>query len=207
MRIDFVKYCIIRSVQLPFFHKQAFCASCLFKGGHLTVPKSPICASGSTRKGMPLVLAIFWFGGLLCGVMCYCVSPTDTISLMCRTAMSPVSIVGMLNAVLIPFLLSALFTALSMTRMFIVICFLKAFLFSFVSLGILVNCGSGGWLLRYFLLFGDCTMLPLLYWYWMRAVTTPVRHRWVSCILICGVFVLATVLDYRVIAPSVRQIL
>ena len=161
---------------------------------------SPIYVRTNTRKETPLILAIFWLSGILFGVACYCVSPEDTVSLMCGIFAGPVSIVGVLNAVFVPFLLSVVFIVLSMKRMLMVLCFFKAFLFSFVSVGILASCGYGGWLLRYFLLFGDCTMLPLLYWYWVHAFTGSAKHLWVSSFFTCCLFLLTTILDYRVIA-------
>lgn len=169
--------------------------------------KSPIYVRTDIRKEAPMVLAIFWLAGILFGAACCYVSTEDTVSLMRGICAGPVSIVGVMNAVFVPFLLSVVFIMLSMKRMLMVLCFLKAFLFSFVSVGILASCGSSGWLLRYFLLFCDCTMLPMLYWYWRRAFTGPAKHLWISSVFACCIILLTTVLDYRVIAPSVRQIL
>lgn len=156
------------------------------------------------HKGMPLILAGSWISGLLCGVFCYSVSSPEIIALMHRTPSCSVSIVGLLNAALIPFLLSAFFLAYSLPWIVTVICFWKAFLFSFVSAGFLTCFGSGGWLLRYILLFSDCTALPLLYWYWFRGVSTPSRlcRFTASAILFC-VFVFVAVLDYHIFAPIV----
>ena len=128
--------------------------------------KSRDCARTAARKGMLLILAICWINGIVFGVFCYSSSPTEVTSLMHRTLSCSVSIVGLLNAALIPFLLSALFMALSMPVMLFVLCFLKAFLFSFVSMGVLAYAGSGGWLLRYLFLFSDCVTLPVLFGYW-----------------------------------------
>lgn len=162
------------------------------------------CTRLDSRNGMPLVFALCWICGLLLGVFPYCFFSPETISLMHRTASCSASIVGLLNAALIPFLLSAAFAAFSMPWAIGGICLVKAFLFSFVSLGILVSSDTGGWLLRYFLLFCDCTALPLLYWYWLRSVSMPLGLYWLiitGAVLVALVFV--TVLDYRVIAPFV----
>ncbi|MDO5545243.1 MAG: hypothetical protein Q4F81_05400 [Eubacteriales bacterium] len=156
------------------------------------------------RKGMPFILAVCWISGVVCGVFCYWASSPEIISLMRRTPVCSVSIVGLLNAALMPFLLSAFIMVFSVPWMILGISFVKAFLFSFASMEILVNFGSGGWLLRYFLLFSDCAALPLLYWYWLRSVSMTRNLRWLvdTCIVLVAL-VMITVLDYRVIAPIV----
>lgn len=149
---------------------------------------------------MPILLAICWLLGLAFGVIFYGFSSVDTVSLMRRVAFSPVSIVGLQNAVLIPFLFSVLFAALSAKELLLVICFIKAFSFSFVSLGILMSAANCGWLLRYFFQFSDCTMLPLLFLYW-RCLWLPLTvSRRVITIFICCAFALAVALDYCIIA-------
>ena len=166
--------------------------------------KSRDCARTIARKGMSLILAICWINGIVFGVFCYSASPPEVISLMHRMLPCSVSIVGLLNAALIPFLLSALLIALSMPVMLIGLCFLKAFLFSFVSMGVLACAGSGGWLLRYLFLFSDCVTLPVLFGYWFGCVSTPKKSRLV--LATCVVFLvlsLVTILDYHVIAPIV----
>ena len=165
--------------------------------------KKPIYARHDTRKGMSFLLACCWVCGLLCGVICSSISSPETFSLMRRIVSSPVSIVGLLNAVLIPFLLSALFSLLSIDWVVLCITFFQAFLFSFVSLGMLLSFGSGGWLLRFFLSFGNCAALPLLFWCWMRIVSAGVDHFVITLVLIFFLFVIAIILDYHVIAPFV----
>ena len=166
--------------------------------------KKPFCTYWDTRREMPLVLACCWICGLLCGVAFFSVSSPETFSVMRRAVLCPVSIVGLINAALIPFLLSAFFALLSMNWMVMGICFVKAFLFAFVSLGMLSGFGSGGWLLRFFLLFGDCAAMPLLYWYWSRYICTSIGLRWIAVsAAFLLVLLLITSLDYRVFAPLV----
>ena len=164
--------------------------------------KNSICLFPRARKEMPFVLAIFWFLGLLCGVIWYVISSKDAVSLMRGAMFCAVSIVGLPNAVLIPFLLSALFTAMSVPEMLVVICFFKACSFSFVSLGLLLSMDSGGWLLRCLLLFGDCTMMPLLYWYWLRSLTPSETSHRVATGFTLFMIVLVAILNYCVIAPA-----
>ena len=156
------------------------------------------------RRGMPLLLAICWIIGVVFGVFCYRNSPPEVTSLMHRTVSRPASIVGLLNTALIPFLLSALFVLFSAPFMIPGLCFVKAFLSSFVSMGIFEGICSGGWLLRYFLLFSDCVTLPLLFWYWLRSVSEPKITVWlITTGVVMFVLALVTILDYRIIAPIV----
>ncbi len=168
------------------------------------VRKSRYCSRIVARKGMPLILAICWITGVVFGVFCYSSSPPEVASLMHRTVFCPASIVGLLNAALIPFLLSALFMALSMPFMLSGLCFVKAFLFSFVSMGILAHSGSGGWLLRCLFLFSDCVALPVLFGYWFGFASAPGKScRFAATCVVFLTLVLVTILDYRVIAPIV----
>lgn len=155
------------------------------------------------RKGMLFILASCWFAGLLCGAACCCASSPDTISLMRRAVSCPVSIVGLLQAALIPFLLSALSAVLSLKWLTYFVCLVKAFLFSFVSVGLLTACGSGGWLLRLFLMFGDCAALPFLYWCWSCIPRAHTGCCFSKLIVTGCVLVVAIILNYRVIAPIV----
>ena len=166
--------------------------------------KSCVCPRIVVRKGMPLFLAASWLCGFVFGVFCYSTSCPEFTSLMRRAFSCSVSIVGLLNAALIPFLLSTLFIATSMPLLLPGLCFVKAFLFSFVSIGVLKSFGSGGWLLRYLFLFSDCVTLPFLFGYWFGCLSTTIKSRPVFAT--CVVFLLlslVTILDYHVIAPIV----
>ena len=203
MREGFTRYSIPCDIPAPFFRKQVFGILFVFGGG-FGMHKNWFSARLNARKGMPFVLAMCWIGGLLFGAFPYFFFSPETFSLMHRIVSCSASIVGLLNAALLPFLLSAFFGVFSMPWAIAGVCYVKAFLFSFVSLRILVSFGSGGWLLRYFLLFSGCTTLPLLYWYWLCSVSMPDRLHWL--IVTCTVFaaiVFTTILDYRIIAPFV----
>ena len=203
MREGFTKYSIPCDIPAPFFRKQVFGSLSVFGGG-FGMHKNWFSARLNARKGMPLVLATCWISGLLFGAFPYFFFSPETFPLMHRTISCSASIVGLLNAALLPFLLSAFFGAFSMPLAIAGVCFVKAFLFSFVSLGILVSFGSGGWLLRYLFLFSDCVTLPVLFGYWFGFVSAPIKSRLVltTCVVFFAL-VLVTILDYRIIAPVV----
>ena len=163
-----------------------------------------LLSSRNTRKELSMVLAACWFCGLLCGVFYFSICNDSVVSLMHRMVLCSASIVGTLSACFLPFLLTLYFVAISKVWAVFGICFFKSFLFSFVSIGCLTTFGSGGWLLRYFLLFCDCVVLPALLWYWMRFISAPFRACWtVTTIAFAIAILLIAALDYRIIAPFV----
>lgn len=81
------------------------------------------------------------------------------------------------------------------------LCFIKGFLFSFVSAGIFRQFGSAGWLFRYLLLFSDCITLPLLYLFWIRNLSYFKPVRGCEAIFIATFVFLVWSVDYRVISP------
>ena len=166
--------------------------------------KGWLSLSFNTRKEMLIVLAVFWFSGLLCGIFYFSVCDSSVISLMHRMVFCSASIVGLLSTSFIPFLLTSFFVAASRIWAVFLVSFVKAFLFSFVSIGCLTTFGSGGWLLRYFLLFCDCVFSPAFFWYCKRYIIPPVRARWiVTTVAFAVVIANITALDYRIIAPLV----
>ena len=163
-----------------------------------------LLSSLNTRKELSMVLAACWFCGLLFGVFYFWVCNDCVISLMHRMVFCPASIVGILSTSFVPFLMTSLFVATSRIWAVFGVCFFKSFLFSFVSIGCLTTFGSGGWLLRYFLLFCDCVVLPALLWYWMRFISAPFRACWVVISIAFAIVIsLIAALDYRIIAPFV----
>ena len=168
------------------------------------VRKRWLLSSHNTRKELSMVLAACWFCGLLCGVFYFSICNDSVISLMHRMVLHPASIVGVLSTCFLPFLLTSYLVAISKIWAVFGVCFFKSFLFSFVSVGCLTTFGSGGWLLRYFLLFCDCVVLPALLWYWMRFISAPFRACWiVTTIAFAIAILLIAALDYRIIAPFV----
>ena len=166
------------------------------------VRKGCLSLSFNTRKEMLTVLAVFWYSGLLCGIVYFSVCDIGIISLMHRMVSCSASIVGLLSVSFIPFLLTSFFVAISKTWVLLGVCFFKSFRFSFVSIGCLTTFGSGGWLLRCFLLFCDCAVLPALFWYWMWLISAPFRAHHIAVTVTFAVMILLlSAMDYRIIAP------
>lgn len=157
--------------------------------------------SRERRKKGRLLLASFWCAGLFFGIYGYLTAGTPFLSWMRGVVPGSVSIVGLLGITVFPFLISALAVFFSTPWLLLLVCFCKAFLFSFVSLGIWQAFGSAGWLARLLWMFSDCIGIPLLYGFWLRHLSgdRAVGGLETGCYL--AAFVLLGSVDYRIISP------
>lgn len=153
------------------------------------------------RNGCCFVLAFCWLAGLVCGIL-VCLSAGSSLSSWMRsTVFGSVSIVSLLFAAILPFLLSAFAVYISKPALLLVICFCKAFLFSFVSLGVYQAFGSAGWLIRLLLLFSDCMLIPLLFWYWHRHLMSKCSFCVWESVFVLALSVLIGSIDFSIISP------
>lgn len=159
------------------------------------------------RKGCRFFLAFSWLAGLACGILVYLSAGNFLLSLMRSTLYVPVSIVGLLCVTTFPFLLSAFAVFLSKPVLLLPICFGKAFLFAFASIGILQAFGSAGWLLRWLLLFSDCASIPLLYWFWLRYLPGYRSLSGWEAASMLSLWLLIGSVNYSVISPLLARLI
>ena len=100
------------------------------------------------RKYICCILAICWLSGLFYGIFVFYYAESSVVSLMRRTLVSSVSIVGLLSNLLIPFLFTVYAVYYSMSWLLFPVCFWEAFSVSFVMTGVCMAFGSAGWLVR-----------------------------------------------------------
>lgn len=159
------------------------------------------------RKGSSVFLAFFWSGGLVFGITLFALAGECTVPLMRQAASCQVSIVSLLMANLLPFLISALAVYIHKPVLLYGCAFLRACLLSFVSMGTMVAFGSAGWLVRLLLMFSDICLAVLLYVYWLWHISG--LHRFSS--LTCGGFAAAALLigsiDHCFVAPFLVQLI
>ena len=129
------------------------------------------------RKVSTLILAFSWISGLLFGVFLFCAASDSVFALMGGCAFDSVSIVTLMQAYMLPFLISALAVFLSFPWMLPVICFGKAVLFSFVFCGLTLAWGTSAFFIRWTLLGFDLLSMPLLYFWWHRSISSARRVR------------------------------
>ncbi len=122
----------------------------------------------SARKTGGFLLALAWSLGLFSGCVLFLHGDQWIPSLMRQAAECQVSIVGLVNVTLFPFLFSAFTVYLAKPWLLAAVVWGKACSFSFVSLWVMHAFGSAGWLVYPLLMFSDLCMAVLLWCYWLR---------------------------------------
>lgn len=158
------------------------------------------------RKGAVSILASSFFLGHLLGVW-FSSGAGNTFYATMRAAVSGrVSIIGLLAAMVLPFLFSAFAVYIKQPILLVPIAFAEAFLFSWLGYGIYTACGSAGWLVVILVMFGQLCALPLLYWYWQYHIG-GLRFELPRFCLILTVLVVISFIDYYLIAPFLANII
>lgn len=159
------------------------------------------------RRIGPLLLALCWCAGLLCGCLAFLNWGIPNASRMLGAPYGAVSIVSLVEITLIPFLISAFAVCFSVAWVIYPVCFCKAVLTGFVSLGILHAFAQAGWLMRWLLLFSDLLGAPLLYGFWLRHLPgKPTASVWEAGVFL-SVFALLGSVDYRMVSPFLASLL
>ena len=159
----------------------------------------------SFRSKFVLHLASAWLTGLLSGAYIACSSNPSVFLLMRSAPRSAVSIVGLLAVMLLPLLLTALAVYISRIFFLIPVAFVKAFLFSYLSVAVYCSRSTGGWLLWFLFLFSDIFSAPVFLRLWMRISGAERKG---TLFLGSAVAVLMIgFLDFQYISPFLAKIL
>lgn len=165
----------------------------------------PVYASASNpvviRNGYRFFLAFVWILGLVGGVICLYPAEDSFLSLMRTFSYNRLSIVSVLALYLLPCFFTALAVCFSGFRLLYLLCFSKAFSFSYVSALVVRSFGSAGWLVWLLLLGPELLNLPLLFFFWLRAPQIDRRYSFSSALLLMALGFLGCSLSYRVISP------
>ena len=153
------------------------------------------------RKFSVWLLALSWVSGLLLGALAANASKDILTPLIYGSVLCDASILGLLCASLLPFLLSAFAVFLSEPWLLLIISTFKAFSFSFCASGVSLAFGQSSWLVRFLFLFSDLCLVPVLCIYWLRHISG--RHtvrQWELPACLCAAAVVSCI-DYCFIAP------
>lgn len=153
------------------------------------------------------ILAFFWISGLISGILSAYAAGPSFLLLMRRTVFGSVSIVSLLCASFLPFLLSASAVFFSAEMLIFPIALVKGFLFSFVSMGAVLAFGFSGWFLRILICFADLMSVPLLLWFWLHSVNAEGRRVTSEGIFMAAFLLLIASIDYRVISPFLADLI
>ena len=152
-----------------------------------------------------LFLALAWLAGIILGFYFPFSEPDRIASMMRRLPCEPVSIVGLVACVGIPFTASILCLYFSAPYILIAIAFLKAFSTGLCMAALQLAYGDATWLANWLLCFCDSCFTPLLLWFMYRCVgrDTPKRRVPAVLLVIAIAFVCA---DYCIVSSFTRSI-
>ena len=152
------------------------------------------------------LLALFWAAGLLLGAIFSLSADTLLLPTMRTALFGSMSISGLLASLLLPLLFTAFAVYISQPILILLIAFLKAFLFSFTAMGLLMTFGASAWLIRILLMFSETLTLPLLWWLWMYLLSENCMVRY-GTIPVGLAIVLFGCVDYTFIGPFLAALL
>ena len=153
------------------------------------------------------VLDYFWFAGLIFGTSASMYTGDSIFPMMRAAVFGGMSISGALSVLLLPLLFSAFAVYIHQTFLLLPIAFCKAFLFSFVAMGLKGVFGSVGWLFSILLLFADGLSLVVLWWFWNRSFISSQSQLLLD--FIAALISIAAVgsADYLFIAPFLADLI
>ena len=158
------------------------------------------------RRVTAIILAFAFYAGILAGAFFALLTDTSYFLMMRTAANYRVSIAVLLPSAVLPLLFSAFAVYISQSWLLIPIAFLKAFLFGFLSFGLITLNSDSGWLLRFMVMFTDCLATPVLFWFWIRCCDA----KQFFTATLCAAFLLITgisLLDYQYISPFLVNLL
>jgi len=159
------------------------------------------------RDSLPaFLLGAAWISGLASGVLLFHGIRDSLEPVLWESLKVPVSAGTLCLRVLLPVFLCSAAVLLGQHWLVYGWAFGKALLLAFVSLYLLAVLGSGGWLLRFLLLFTDTVMCALWYGFWQDCL----RQNAVcpeKALFLCAAGLFFAGLDLRVITPLLTRII
>lgn len=121
------------------------------------------------RTSVNRLLVPVWFLGLMMGTLSAAGMDLSFHTWMHRAFSQPVSIVILLIAAVLPFLISAYAVWIKRHEILLGVLFCKAFGFAFLAFSASVTFGNAGWLLQPMICFPDIVLMPFLCWFCFRS--------------------------------------
>lgn len=147
------------------------------------------------------ILFACWFTGLGVGILT-AIHTSDILTTLMRSAVSqPVSISGLMIAVFLPFLFTALAVSVSESWLLPLICGCKAFSFGYCACGVSLTFGQSSWLLQFLLMFSDHLSVPMLYLFCLRNLKGRSAGLSADVLLFGGWCALVVFMDHRFVSP------
>lgn len=153
------------------------------------------------------ILAFLWTFGLGFGAVVFESTGSYLISQIPLAAKVQPSLFGLLVTASLPFWFSAFLVYLAWPRGLYGLCFIKAFLFAYISQAVFQGFDSAGWLIRWLLLFTDICGSAVLYRYWHHHIAGARAFRWRSFLIGQTALGIIACTDFCIISPLLRRCL
>ena len=146
-------------------------------------------------------LVYIWLAGMMFGILLCFLFRAYLLSLF--TLIYPIffAVHCKILFVLLPFLLSAFAVSFSRPAWLLVICGIKATVFSSCCVILCGGYGQAGWLACWIFLFFDVCSLPLLFFYWLHNLSFHSSRRWFEHIVFFFALMVLILIDYRIVTP------
>ena len=162
------------------------------------------CKSFFKKYAKQELLCGVWLLGLLSGGFLYCCSKPPVSSWMCSLLVQPVSIVGLVMVLFLPYFLTCLSFLINRPLILMTVCYIKAASY-FYTLCVLYHLfDSAAWIIGVLSLFSDSLFMIVLFSFWL----TGLKDRYIShtrAPLVClftGLLIAAS--DLYIISPYLQ---
>ena len=159
------------------------------------------------RRGNVSVLAFVLGFGFLSGSVLAAMACDSCDVLIAAAADHPAAPGALLAVILLPFLFSAFAVYIRQRWLLILVSYLKAAAFSYISGCVLQMYGQSGWLMVTLLLFSDYLALPLLCWVLVRSMNCGTRATYRTIPIVFFLVSGIVFLDCRFISPYLMRLL
>ena len=158
------------------------------------------------RNSQQYFLAFSWILGFIFGIVLSYLSSESVFLLMCSVSYSAASIVTLLITSFLPFLITIVAVFCSFPSLVRCVCFLQAFLLSFISLGIRSSISYAGWAVSSLLLADRWLCTLCLYRFWLRC-SKPGKINAVHLSFLLCMFILIECLYFYYILPFTAHLI
>ena len=159
------------------------------------------------RKCRIILLACFWFAGLVSGIYLFDKAGADAAQLLEEAVYHSPSGLLFVFCLLLPLMISFAAACWNQPVVCFGIAFWKACFLGFYILASWQAYGSGGWLMHVLLFFGDSCVCVVLYVFWLRCFSDETSLSGVGLFGYASWIILIGSVDYCYISPLLGQIL
>lgn len=152
-----------------------------------------------------ILLTFLWVLGLAVGTGVSVWIHDDLYNVISLAVDANISVLNLVFAIFVPFLLSFLCLHLSSTYLFL-LAFIKSFIFSFVYVSYFLTFETSAWLICFLSMFSDLFSLPILWLIWLRPISESQYSVLRTAFLSLSAVFLICCVDYSYVAPFLDKL-